>query len=572
MKKLCLPKGRKRNALTLALCVGLAVLLLAVNLLLPLLLSRGAVYPDLTREGLYTLTDGFLAEVDKVEEDVDIIFLTDRDYLLGNYETRYVYIMCEKLAKANPRIHVKHLDLTKDPHAADEFLASKATALAWNDVIVSSKGRYKVLNALSFFTSEDSEYVSFNGEYRLATALLSVTRYPDGPYAYFAVGHGEDYYVEGDEGSDPSLSLFAEMLGDVGLRVGKLELDRVDAIPDDCVLLILCGTDTDYADADIGDFYASSAIGKIDAFLAKDKAMMVLRSAASPALPTLYGYLAEWGFSFDGTTVTSPEDSLASAGDTAGKRLIATYPDEESYAAGYTLLGDLLTLATPPKTLLENATSLHTTWKTDTVICGENVTRHVSAVFLAGEKAKVTDKDGFAVSVPSPIWLGAIASEAELRGGEYLYSYVFGSGSEALIRNDALGDPSLGNGDVVFSLLRTITRTDVFASSEIGGFDMNANYGGKMFDETHLTDGEVNEVWFGLEYWLEYKGMQTADKVFLHILVLALPVAAVTVAAVYVLRRRQDPVLKKAPAAAEAPKAKKGGDKKKSQGKGKKNG
>ena len=214
MKKLCLPKGKKRNALTLALCVGLAVLLLALNLLLPVLLGNGAIYPDLTREGLYTLTDGFLAEVEKVEEDVDIVFLTDRDYLLRNYETRYVYIMCEKLAKVNDRIHVKHLDLTKDPHAADEYLASKATTLAWNDVIVASRGRYKVLNALSFFTSENDEYVSFNGEYRLATALLSVTRYPDGPYAYFAVGHGEDYYVAGDEGSDPSLSLFAEMLGE----------------------------------------------------------------------------------------------------------------------------------------------------------------------------------------------------------------------------------------------------------------------------------------------------------------------------------------------------------------------
>lgn len=575
MKKLCLPKGKKRNALTFALCVGLAVLLLALNLLLPLLLAKGAVYPDLTREGLYSLTDGFLAEVEKVEEDVDIVFLTDKDYLLGNYETRYVYIMCEKLAKKNERIHVKHLDLEKDPHAADEYLASKATTLKWNDVIVSSRGRYKVVNALSFFTQENDQYVSFNGEYRLATALLSVTRYPEGPYAYFAVGHGEDYYVEGDEGSDPSLSLFAEMLGDVGLRVGKLELDKIDAVPDDCVLLILCGTETDYADADVGDFYAPSAIAKIDEYLAKDKAMMVLQSAAASVLPTLNGYLAEWGFGFDGTTVTSPEDSLSSLGDTAGTRLIATYPDEESFGAGYALLGDLLTLATPPKTLLENATSLHTTWKKDTVTVAPNTTRHVSAVFLASDKAKVKDKNGYEVSLPSPVWLGAIASEAELKEGEYHYSYVFGAGSEALIRKDALADPSLGNGDIVFSLLRTIARTDTFASTEIGGFDMNMNYGGKLFDEVHLSDDTTNTVFFGLEYWREYKGMTTGAKVFMHIMVLAVPTVLVGLAAFYVLRRRQEPVLKSVPQMQGKPKAAESTKDKKSaqeKGKGKKHG
>lgn len=544
MKKLCLPKGKRRNTLTLALCVGLAILLLAVNLLLPFLLQERAIYADLTREGLYSLTDTFVSEVADIEEDVEIVFLTDRDYLLGNYETRYVYVMCEKLAKKNDRISIRHIDLQADPHAADEFRATAATELSWSDVIVSGGGRYKVLPVLSFFTSENDEYVSFNGEYRLATAILSVTRYPNGPYAYFAVGHGEDYYVEGDEGSDKSLSLFAEMLGDVGLRVGKLSLDEVEAIPDDCVLLILCGTETDYADENVMDFYADSAIEKMDAYLAKDKAMMVLRGENTPHLPTFDGYLSEWGFAFDGTSVSSPEESLSSGAGNDGKRLIATYPDEETYAAGYSLFSDLLSLATPPKTVLENATSLSTTWKSDTVLCGENVSRHVSAAFLAGEKAKVYDREGFLVSAPSPVWLGAIASEAELKGGEYYYSYVFAAGSEAVIRNASLGDPSLGNGDVMFSLLRTIARTDVFASTEIGGFDMNQNYGGKMFDETHLSSNETNEVWFGLEFYRTYKGLTTGHAVFMYLMMLAVPAITVPIVAFYVLRRRQDPVLR----------------------------
>ncbi len=543
MKKLCLPRGKKRNLLTLLLCVGLAVLLLALNLFLPYVLGEAAVYVDLTREGLYTLTDAFVKEVADIKQDVEIVFLADKDYLLGNYETRYVYIMCQKLEKVNDRISIRHIDLAKDPHAADAFRTTKATELLWNDVIVNSGGRFKVLNATAFFTSENDVYVSFNGEYRLATAILSVTRYPDGPYAYFATGHGEKYYVEGDEGSYGELSLFAEMLGDLGLRVGKLSLDQVSEIPDDCVLLIFYETETDYASGDKMDFYASSAIAKLDAYLAKDKSMMVFRGALAEPLPIFDEYLAEWGFAFDGTRVDSPEESLISSSGGSGNRLVATYPDAETAAVGYSIFSDLLNLATPPKTVLENATSLRGTWKGETVICGENVTRYASAAFYAGEKAKIYDKNGYIVDRSSPIWLGAISSEAELSGGEYQYTYVFASGSPHMITNAYLGDTSLGNGDVVFALLRTISRTDVFASGEIGGFDLNKNYGGKMFDELHLSADEVNEVWFGLEYYEYYKGMTTGSMVFMHIAVLGLPLLVLPVAGFYVLRRRKNPLV-----------------------------
>ena len=53
MKKLALPKGRKRNTVTLLLCVLLAVLLLAINLLLPYWQRKNNTYIDITPERLY---------------------------------------------------------------------------------------------------------------------------------------------------------------------------------------------------------------------------------------------------------------------------------------------------------------------------------------------------------------------------------------------------------------------------------------------------------------------------------------------------------------------------------------
>jgi hypothetical protein len=311
------------------------------------------------------------------------------------------------------------------------------------------------------------------------------------------------------------------------------------------------------------DYYASTAIGKIDEYLARDTAMMVFRGARTESLPVFDEYLAEWGFAFAGTSVLSPEESLSSAAGEGGNRLVATYPDADTAAVGYSMFSDLLQLATPPKTVLEDAGSLRATWKTETVVCAENVTRYAGAAFYAGEKAKVYDKDGYLVPTGgSSVWFGAIASEAQLIAGEYKYSYVFASGSEKLVTNEYLGDPSLGNGDVIFALLRTISRTDVYASNTIGGFDMNANYGGKMFDETHLSAGDINEVWYGLEYYKTYKGMTVGAQVFMHVAVLLVPLTAVALLGFAVLRKRENPTPTVTAPSAPAPTQKDGSKKK----------
>ena len=140
-----------------------------------------------------------------------------------------------------------------------------------------------------------------------------MTTYPNGPYAYFATGHGERYYVEGDAGSDPALSTFAELLRDTGLRVGTLNLDEVEQIPDDCVLLIFCGTQTDYKAGDIYDYNSPSVLKKLDRYLFGHKSVMVFRDALDTPLPNLEDYLAEWGIGFTSTHVTSPEEALNDA-------------------------------------------------------------------------------------------------------------------------------------------------------------------------------------------------------------------------------------------------------------------
>ncbi len=552
LKKLCLPKGQKRNTVTLLIVLSLAVLLVALNLLLPYALRRASVYPDISPEGMYTLSDAMKREIGALDTDVEILFLSDEDKLLDHSLLRYTYIMSKKLEKRNAHISVRTVDLSRDPTAADAFKTAQGSALRATDVVVHSRGRYKILSADAFFTLNDTgeKYASYNGEYRMATAILSVTTYADGPYAYFAVGHGERYYVEGDAGSDPSLSAFASLLKDTGLRVGKVALDEVDAIPEDCVLLIFCGTEEDYSAGDIYDYHTVSALKKLDKYLYERNSVMVFRDALDAPLPNFEDYLAEWGIAFTPTHVTSPEDSLADSvtGEKNGDRLVAAYPDAKYDEPGYALIKDIAALATPPKTVFAGAMALkNSLGKDQTVHVSQNVSRAVCPVFYASDAAKAVDKDGYTLPIGEGERhvLAMIGIETAVKPDENEYlSYVFAAGSTAMISNDYLSDGAFGNGDVMASVLRVISRTDVYASSDIGSSDLNSPvYGGKWYEDTQLattSKSGVNTVWYDQNNSADFALLTPARVVAVVVAVFLVPVAVIPFLGVAVLRKRKN--------------------------------
>lgn len=543
MKKLSLPKGQGRNTVTLLLVCVLAAVLLVLNLFLPYALRRANVYPDMTPEGLYTLTDAMKTEIAELDSDVEILFLAEEDQLLADSFLRYVYVMSRKLSDESEHVSVRTVSLMKDPTAADAFKTAQGSAVSASDVIVHSGGRYKILSSTSFFGTSNNEYISFNGEYRLATAILSVTTFANGPYAYFAVGHGERYFVEGDEGSDPSLAAFAELLRDTGLRVGKVNLDE-EEIPADCVLLLFCGTKEDYSAGDLYDYESPSPLKKLDKYLYTKKSVMVFREAMDTPLPNLEDYLSEWGIAFTSSHVTSAEESLADSvtGVKNGDRLVATYPDSDIDAPAYEMIKDIASLGTPPKVVIPAAAALNKTFVTTPIYTSEHTSRSVCPVFYAGASAKAVDASGYAVDPDGDRYiLAMMGMEATLGAGEHTYSYVFASGSTEMISNDYLADNAFGNGDVMASLLRFISRTDVYASGSVGGFDPNSTaYGGKWYEDKQLSTTGVNTIVYSLDKQKDFKQLTTGRTVGMLIAIFAVPVLVIPAVGIVVLRRRRN--------------------------------
>ncbi|MBR5140137.1 MAG: hypothetical protein IKV16_03695, partial [Clostridia bacterium] len=195
-------KSKRTQMFAIITLVGIAILI-GLNLLLSLVGHSRSVYVDLTPEGLYSVTDRMEKEcsfIDEMEGDkkLKIIFCSDPDNLASNMITRVTYFMALKLENMFDNIEVETVNVNFNPTAVAKYKATSLTTISASDVIVTYGDRYRIAGAQSFWTTGDSgNYFSYNGEYKLATLIRSVTLANEGnPAAYFVTGHGETVYDE----------------------------------------------------------------------------------------------------------------------------------------------------------------------------------------------------------------------------------------------------------------------------------------------------------------------------------------------------------------------------------------
>ena len=502
-------------------------------------------YIDETPEGLYTLTDAFLEEVGDITDEITITFCADPDVLLDNYTTRYVYIMAREIEKAMPNVTVETHNITRNPTAVQEFRTTSSTVISPDHVIIScaENKRYRMIKAGAFWSTDSTTnaYFAFNGEYKMATAMLSITAI-ERPVAYFTVGHGEGTYLTAEgEAEKERHRAFYQLLLDGGIDVKTIDLDTVAAVPDDCVLLIMNGPTEDYAvsESDILSVNATPAIEKIDRYLDRAGSLMIFKDP-DVVLPDLEEFLAEWGITCN--TGDSVRD-LASAGGTAGDgtsdAFTAVYPDSEADALGYQLFGDVAGLNTAPAVRLEGFGHLGTSWLSDTKYISNDTSAMTSAVLRAPDTAKVFDKNGAVKDDKGGYVLARLTARVSVvENIQDYYSYVFCAAGTSLTDSAYLDDPALGNYDIMFSTVRFISRTDAYASDALGGLNMNtASFGGKRLQESNLSETPVQKYEKG-ELIHTYPAMTAGVRTFWVFLIMLLPAAVAVTGIVLCTRRR----------------------------------
>ena len=535
---------------TVLVC-GTALLVVAANLLACLGVVKGAFYPDLTPEALYTVTPALHDICDKLSGEIKITFCSDPDKLLENVESRYVYILAQQLAKEHDQITVETVNIHKNPTAVYPYRPTSATEIEADDVIISSGGRYRVYAAKSFWTVSDeqnqSRYWSFNGEYKLATAMLSVTAVNQ-PAVYFTYGHGEAFYVSPTDTanahllsqSQESMKPFYDLLLSEGLRVGYLDGDNLTAIPEDCVLLVMNNPKTDYTEEDIYALADNSATDTIHRYLAQRSGAFMLFLDPAYRLPNLEQMMSHWGITYEGVSI---KDSTSPTGDA---EILAGQLNADQNEMSYGVYQDIVNLASPPRLVMPHSGSVHTSWVTHEGATSStaNVTAYYSPFLFSSEKAYAFSPTTGALAEEKARAFELCALSTRIRTdtitGESYFSYVFGSACPEMIEGEYLSNAAYGNYDVMFALVRYISRTDEYASMDLGGTSLNSiSMGGKQIIYGDLSATPVN-VYQNGKIVFTYAGLTATARVWLTALVIGLPVLlTAAVGAVLYLRRRR---------------------------------
>ena len=544
-----------RRYMTPITVVAILLLLLA-NLGLAALLQYKSLYVDLTPEGLYTLSDEMIRECDKLEGDITITFCSDPDRLLANYETRYVYVLATELANRYDNIDVETYNLTLNPTALDRFRTTSATRLGSDYVIVSSGARYRIYRASSFWvgdsSSETGAYFSFDGEYTMATAFFSLTAV-NTPVAYFVYGHGESIYVPESDSehaellplSDENAAAFYELLVAEGLRVDYIDLSEVDEIPSDCATLIVNGPTEDFLRSDLTSYYDRSETELIDRYLSGNSGSLLVFKDPDAELTNLEQLCEKWGISFKNGSIV--KDEVQSLGDATGvprelwnSRLLADYTsDTESYSYG--MYKDIASLVSAPSVVVERSGSVGCAWAKNEVLfsgTSDSVVSY-SDFLLSSKNAKTYSIGANELTGDYGVYsLAALSTKRRTDSdtGNNYYSYVFGAATTELTANEYLSDPSCANYDVLFALIRSVSRINSYADSDLGSSSLNSeNVGGKPLIHSEMRGEAFTDPFANRDLAAFTKGARTAWSVTVILVPL---VAVLSVGAFVCIRRR----------------------------------
>ncbi len=555
-------KGKsKRNLIFALITVASIVLLFAGNLVLSVFVPLNSIYVDMTDEGFYTLTPLMKKECDFIntlDGEINITFCDDPDRITESETTRVVYFMSRQLEKRYPgKINVDCINGTLNPTALAKYKTTSLSEIKPTDVIVSygdgeTTNKYIIANASYFWTARSGKRWSYNGEYRMATIMKSLTAV-EKPVVYFVTNHMEDYFDPANPETEESLKLayFADLLRERGLEIKLLSLADVKEIPEDCALLIINNPKIDFftnpENYDRLDYVSETEI--LDRYLVKRQGAIMVTKDYGTKLPILESFLSEWGITFSDTLLKDAEASLSNELGT-NTDLIASYnTDKESF--GYAIYGDYASISSSPRTIFSNTGFVKCSFK-ESVASPEpgtaNTRRQYISLFASSATAKPYSKNeltGEYVDLAGEAGsydLAAIVTRAKLNDitSESVYSYIFCAATPDFFSNQLLGNPSYANYDVVSSLVNNLSRTDVFADMDLGASSANsASFGGKQIKYSTLSDLAAEIYSADGKEVIEYNyGISGGMKTGIAIGVFIIPVAILCVGVFVCLRRR----------------------------------
>lgn len=543
-------KSTRTKIYSVITVVGI-VLILALNFTFTYFGGTNLWMADLTPEGFYTISDKMEKVCDEIlgpdangnVKQIKITFCTDPDYLIESDSMRATYFMALSLQKKYDNVTVEAVNVALDPTAVSMYRTTSREDIAASDVIFSYGAKYKIADALGFWTSDN---FSYNGEYRVASILASLTAI-NTPKAYFVTDHGEEYYDPANPDSEMSKSYgyFADLLTERGLTIDTIRISEVNSIPDDCALLIINNPKTDFEyDADrLDEFGYVSDIEKIDRYLMSESAAVLFTKDYNVTLPNFETFCKEWGICFGNYQVFDPENALFTGLDNVSDpSVFSGVYDTNEQNFGYAYYGGYTSLSSAPKMVFTNAGYLYCSldMSESMMESGNKYGSRNYAAFM-GTTDKAYHLVGGAQDPGEKTLIAAgVRSNLDSYTSETSNSYLFCANSADFFSNELLGNTSYANYDVLASVISNISRTDRYASIELGGLSYNSpSFGGKQtLSTTMSTSPSKIYSWDAKEVLKHNDGLSKTAVTWYTIIVMAIPVGIGAYGIVVFIKRK----------------------------------
>ena len=495
------PAAKRKLKYGAASIVLTAVVIAAVvifNTIFSALVYKYNWYVDMTKEGLYGLTDAGRTLLDEIDAPINVRFCAPYDELESNWYMKMVLSLVKEMAASYDNITYDYVDIIANPTAVTKYKATTATSIKTTNVIVESGSEFRVFAATALFTQNESGTIwAFNGEKKLISAMIQITQ-TDTPIAYLTYTHGESSAIQlvdqlvtsGSLTMNEALDMLKnnygydvallELLYDAGFDLKPIDLTKED-FAEEGRLLVICNPLYDFEGISEDTKGRKSEIEKIDDFLDGFGNLMVFIDPDTQELPELDEFLSEWGIEFDKSLLKDPTSSL----DTEHYSLVGDYAvdytsntssssGETTYnpdALGASLVKSMTELGTPPKTVVRYARPINRLWdsKNGRITSTALYTSSGAEKYVDGEKV---DEGRFPLIVLSRESRYVDEYDANNEKSQVLHSnYVFACGSKYVTTAEYLEKKSYGNSDIIYAMMRTMGKTQVPADLDLKPFD-----------------------------------------------------------------------------------------------------
>ncbi len=399
----------------------ISVIVIIMVLLVNLFVTQLNIKIDISKEGMYTLTDTTKDYVKGLKDDITIYYMVQT----GNEDETLTEIV-DKYEDLSDKIKVEYKDPVLYPNFASGYTDDEVTN---NSLIVvnNANKRAKYIDVSDMYQTQidystyQSQTTGIDAEGQVTSALQYVTT-EDLPVMYMVEGHGET------EIGDTLTSSLAK----VNVTTKTLSTLTVENIPDDCSILFINGPQQDYTEDEIA---------MVKDYLAEGGDAIILVDYAAEGLDNFDGLMNYYGINFVNGIVLEEEQ-----GYYMGQYVNNLVPNVNSHDITSSIISENTSVVAPTAVGIQTLDTKRSTTQIDPLLTTSDSAYSKVDVNSSTVEKQEEDIDG-------PFDLGVAITE------DYndIESKLVVLGSSLLIDESMMSYPSIGNLDLILNSVNFVS-------------------------------------------------------------------------------------------------------------------